>query len=87
MDGECILTNYEQARKNSTDLEHITQYIDVVLQIESIKTERVEMFNFKNKDGQQLFQQMSSESYEFSRCFENIYKSKYNLEKSHKISI
>ena len=68
-----ILTNYEQARKNgkATDSDHFTQYMDLDFQIESIKPEREEILNFKNKNGQQLFQQMSSESNEFSRCFEN----------------
>ena len=39
--------------------------------IESIKPERKEIFDFKNEDGQKFFKKLTSETNDFSKCFEN----------------
>ena len=45
--------------------------MDLDLKIESVKPERTELFNFKNNDDQIKFKQLTSETSEFSQCFEN----------------
>ena len=55
----------------ATDSDHNTQYMDVDLNIDSIKPERIEMFNFKDKEGQDKFKQVTTETLEFSKCFED----------------
>ena len=68
-----ILTNYQNVRKGgkAVDSDHNTQYMDLDLKIESVKPERTEMFNFKNKEGQKLFKEITTKTDEFSKCFEN----------------
>ena len=68
-----VLTNYEQVRKGGTavDADHHTQFMDLDLEIRSEKPERIEIFNFKNEEGQQKFNQLTSETSAFSDCFKN----------------
>ena len=68
-----VLTNYEQVRKGGTavDSDHHTQFMDLDLEIRSEKPERIEIFNFKNEEGQQKFNQLTSETSAFSDCFKN----------------
>ena len=53
-DKKYILTNYQPVRKGgkAADSDHNTQYIDLDLKVESVKPEQIEMFNFKDKEGQ-----------------------------------
>ena len=66
-----VLTNFEQVRKGgeAIDSDHHTQYMDLELEIESEKPERVEIYNFKKEEGQQKFKQLTSETSAFSDCF------------------
>ena len=68
-----VLTNYQAVKRTgkAIDSDHNTQYMDLDLKIESIKPERIEMYNFKDKEGQNLFKQISSETSLFSNCFKN----------------
>lgn len=69
---EFVLTNYRKAKfgGKSTDSDHFTQYMDVELQIENTKPEKNEIYNFRNKESQKLFMQMTSKTTEFTKCFE-----------------
>ena len=68
-----VLTNYQAVKRigKAIDSDHNTQYMDLDLKIESIKPERIELYNFKDKEGQNLFKQISSETSLFSNCFKN----------------
>ena len=67
-----ILTNYEQVKKGgkAADTDHATEYIDLDLKVTSEKPIRKEIWNFKDKDSQEKFKQ-TSETLEFTNCFEN----------------
>ena len=68
-----VLNNYEQVRKGgiAVDSDHHIQIMDLELEIKSEKPERIEIFNFKNEEGQQKFNQLTSETSAFSDCFKN----------------
>ena len=70
-DKNFILTNYKKAKfgGKATDSDHFTQYMDIELEIENIKPEKNEIYNFKNKESQKMFQQITSETTEFTECF------------------
>ena len=53
------------------DSDHNTMYMDLELKIENLKIEREELFNFKNIKGQETFQQITSNTTDFSKCFQN----------------
>ena len=65
-----ILTNYQSIRKGwkANDSDHNTEYMDLDLKIESRKPERIEIFNFKDKEGQVKFKEITSLTSEFSSC-------------------
>ena len=68
-----VLTNYERVRQGgqAIDSDHNTQFMDLDLKIETEKPERIELYNFKNKEGQQKFKQITSETSDFSDCFKS----------------
>ena len=68
-----ILTNYQNAKKGrkTCDTDHATEYMDVDLKIITEKPKRVEIWNFKNIEAQNKFKIQTSETNEFSSCFEN----------------
>ena len=68
-----ILTNYEQVKKGgkAADTDHATEYIDFDLKVSSEKPVRKEIWNFKDKESQNVFKIQTSETKEFSKCFEN----------------
>ena len=70
-DKKYILTNYEHVRKGgkATDSDHFTQFMDVKIEVETEKPERTEVFNFKDKDAQQTFKEVTTETQEFTDCF------------------
>ena len=70
---EFILTNYEHARFNGkvTETDHYTQYIDLDLEMENMKKERVEIFDFKKKQSQEKFKEITSNTTKFTRCFDS----------------
>ena len=68
-----VLTNYERAKKGGkvSDTDHATEYMDLDLKIATEKPERVEVWNFKNKEAQTIFKIQTTETNEFSSCFSN----------------
>ena len=66
-----VLTNYEQVRKGgkAADTDHATQYIDLDLKIITDKPKRREIWNFKSKESQDTFRKQTSETKDFSDCF------------------
>ena len=68
-----ILTNYQQVKRGgkAVDSDHATEYMDMDIEIESEKPERIEMYNFKNTEAQMKFLELTSETNEFTKCFEN----------------
>ena len=60
---QYILTNYQNVNKGgkAVDSDHFTQFMDLDLQFESEKPQRVEIYNFKEK--------LTSETDELSNCF------------------
>jgi hypothetical protein len=66
-----ILTNYKQVRKTgkAIDSDHFTEYLDMDLEVIKEKPERMELFNFKNKQSQEKFRILTSETKEFTECF------------------
>ena len=68
-----ILTNYKTAKKGSkaTDSDHFTEYLDVNLKIISEKPVRKEIFNFKNGASLEKFNEITSNTSQFTECFKS----------------
>ena len=68
-----ILTNYQQVQKGgkAANSDHLTQYIDMDLKVIFEKTKRCEIWNLKNKKDQNKFKLSTSETDEFSMCFDD----------------
>ena len=62
------LTNYKRVKKGTkaTDSDHLTQYMDLKLQIVSEKPIRKEIFNFKNGKSLNHFTEITSNTNQFS---------------------
>ena len=73
VDRNHILTNYQQARLGgkAIDTDHATEYMDLDIKVETEKPERIEIYNFKDKDCQRKFRELTSETDLFSKCFED----------------
>ena len=70
---EYILTNYQSARGGgkATNTDHFTEYLDLDLDFVSEKPERIEIFNFKNTESQAVFRKLTSETEDFTNCFQD----------------
>lgn len=68
-----ILTNYKPARKGekAIDSDHFTEYLDINLKVNPAKPVRKEIYNFKCKQSQETFKEITSDTEEFSNCFED----------------
>ena len=68
-----ILTNYEQVRKGgkAADTDHATEFIDLDLRVITELPVRREIWNMKNLKSQGKFRKQTSDTDEFSKCFEN----------------
>ena len=66
-----ILTNFKAAKQTgkAVDSDHFTQYMDLNLKIGKERPEREEMFNFKDKQSQEVFTINTSETEDFTDCF------------------
>ena len=73
VDKKFVLTNYEQAHKGgkASDSDHATEYLDFDLKVIKEKPDRRLIWNFKNKEAQSKFKLMTSETLEFTNCFNN----------------
>ena len=68
-----ILTNYQatKATGKAINSDHYTQYMDLQLEYKSEKPERLEIFDFKNKEAQEQFKILTTNTEEFTHCFES----------------
>ena len=68
-----VLTNYQAVRygKKAADSDHLTEYMDLNVQITKEKPVRQEIYNFKNKECQARFKTLTSETQDFTDCFQN----------------
>ena len=72
-DRKFILTNYEQVQRGgkAADTDHFTEYLDLDLKIKTEKPDRRVLWNFKNKAAQKVFKIQTTNTFEFSECFNN----------------
>ena len=68
---EYILTNYQSSKKNckAVDSDHMTIYMDLNIKYDKLKSERQDIYNLKESEGQQKFRIFTTETDEFSKCF------------------
>ena len=67
-----ILTNYKAAKTagKAVDSDHYTEYLDINIEIVKEKPDRQEIFDFKDKKSQEAFKTNTSETMEFTNCFD-----------------
>ena len=70
---EYTLSNYSaiKAVGRVVETDHNICELEVNLVISSIKQERIEMFQFKNQESQLLFKKLTTNTKDFSNCFNN----------------
>ena len=73
VDKRYILTNYHTLKKGgkATDTDHVPVILYANLMFSAKKGERKELFNFKDENSQGLFFKNTSETNEFTNCFES----------------
>jgi hypothetical protein len=66
-----VPTNYTQVRKEgrAVDSDHVPLELTLDMKILPTRPTRVVVYNFKNKNGQNLFKQMTGNTEEFTNCF------------------
>ena len=71
--GENTLTNFSAFKRAGKVIEtdHNPLYLEVQLEFSTSKPERVEFFQFKNLDSQLLFKRLTTETSEFTNCFDD----------------
>ena len=71
--NKYILTNYKTVKQTgkAVDSDHKTEYMDLNLKIIREKPIRREIYHFKDLKGQAEFKRLTSETQEFTKCFEN----------------
>ena len=72
-DRKFILTNYKVCKNGSRakDSDHFTEYMDVNLKIKNEKSQRKEIFKFKDESSLKTFTKITSNTNQFSSCFDN----------------
>ena len=67
------LTNFNPLNKGGkvTESDHNVEVLELNLQFSSLKSERIEIFQFKNRDSQVIFKELTTNTTDFSSCFEN----------------
>ena len=70
---ENCLTNFNPAKKGMRvkESDHNPLIMDFVFKVIERKTERLEFFNFKNKECQETFYNLTDQTKRFTECFEN----------------
>ena len=68
-----ILTNYQAAKTGGKAInsDHFTQYMDLKIEYKSEKPERVEFYDYKNKEDQEKFKILTTETKDFTNCFDS----------------
>ena len=79
---EHVLTNYKRVKVDgkATDSDHNTLYMDLDFEIEDSNPKRKEIFNFKSKEGQEKFKQLTSGNEKFTKCFQTNAPLKIQIE-------
>ena len=72
--GEFTITNYTGAKngRRAVNSDHVTLILKMNLNILPQKPHRVELFDFQNEDGQKMFKRKTSETNDFTDCFQNL---------------
>ena len=70
---EHVLTNYSAVKRvgRIVESDHNPVFLYLNLQFSRIRNERVEIFQFRNKESQQLFKTLTTNTSEFTDCFKN----------------
>ena len=70
---EHALTNYSTVKNlgRVVESDHNVETLDIDLIFSNQKPERIQMFDFKNSEGQSAFKILTSNTDEFSNCFMN----------------
>ena len=70
---KLALTNFNQVRNGGKVIEsdHNVEILEVNLQFSNLKPERIEIFQFKNRNSQLEFKQLTTNTTDFSNCFKN----------------
>ena len=70
-DRKYMLTNFKKVRKGgrAIDTDHMTTTLKLNLIVTPSKPSKIEIFNFKNKQGQETFKDSTTNTTDFSRCF------------------
>ena len=65
--------NYSSVRKIGRVIEsdHNSLFLHLNLLFEKIKEERLEVFQFRNKESQQVFKTLTSDTRDFTNCFKD----------------
>ena len=67
----CQITFQEMGKRTKKDSDHNSMYIELSVNLPKTKTDRNEIFNFKNRECQQTFFEHTSKSTSLSKCFQN----------------
>ena len=59
------------SKNGNTDSDHHTEILDLNIQFNKKKEERMELFNFKNQECQEVFHQLTETKSELLDCFQN----------------
>lgn len=72
-ENKHILTNYKAIKTKGKTVysDHAVQYMDLALKVFLEKPKRVEVLNFKDKKAQTIFKYLTTETTEFSSCFDD----------------
>jgi hypothetical protein len=70
---QYVLTNYKQVGKTgkAVDSDHFTEFMDLDIKIDPVKPERIEIFNYKEEVSKVKFKKLTSETKDFTQCFED----------------
>ena len=70
---EYVLTNYNAIKSKGkvTESDHNNCELEINLLFSPIKQDRIEIFEFRNQESQMLFKKLTSDTQEFSNCFNN----------------
>ena len=70
---KLALTNFDALKSAGKVIEsdHNVEILDVSLEFSNLKPERIEISQFKNRNSQAEFRKLTSNTRDFSSCFEN----------------
>ena len=79
---ENALTNFKRVRSHGRVIEsdHNVIFLNLNLKFSKLKCERVTVFQFKNKEAQEMFKQLTTNTDEFTNCFSEL---KSHIKKFH----